>query len=99
MQILKDNNLDFSIIEYLKKPPKATELKEISKKLNLKPSQFIRKSEKIYKELNVIDIINDENELLLIISKNPILLERPIIINQDKAVIGRPPENILTLIK
>ena len=53
VQILKDNNLDFSIIEYLKNPLKRIELKEISKKLNLNPSQFIRKNEKIFKELNV----------------------------------------------
>ena len=98
MQILEEQSIKFTIIEYLKNPPTEKELIEISKALKLKPCDFIRKGEKIYKELNVNKNLNNAQKLYQLIIQHPILLERPIIINNNKAVIGRPPDNILSII-
>ena len=98
MEILKENNLNFTIIEYLKKPPSINELILISKALEIEPYNFIRKSEKIYSELDIQQYKNDSKKLIHLIVKYPLLLERPIIIKDNKGVIGRPPENILSLI-
>ena len=64
----------------------------IAEKLNLNPKEFLRKSDKKYKELSLSD-----SELFQLMSENPSIIERPIIISNNKAVIGRPPENILKL--
>ena len=98
MQILEENNLDFTIVEYLKKPPTKKELISIGDALQLKPKNFLRKGEKIYKELCIDINKTNSDQLYHLISKYPILMERPIIIKGNKGVIGRPPENILTLI-
>ena len=99
MQILTDNNIDFKIIDYLKNAPTINQLKIILKKLNLKPKNLLRKGEKIYKDLNIQSFLDDEQKILITIINNPTLLERPIILSESNGVIGRPPENIFTLIK
>jgi len=81
----------------MKSPPSIMELKSISKKLGLRPQNFLRKKDSKYKELNLDDFKGDNEELYEIINQNPRILERPIILCDDKAVIGRPPENILEL--
>ena len=98
MQILEKHNLDYTVVEYLKNLPSKDDLIAISKALNLNPDKFIRKGEKAYKNLNIQDFLNDSEKLYSLIIENPILLERPIIIKGERGVIGRPPENILTLI-
>ena len=98
MQILEENNLIFKIIKYLKDPPSSQELKVISKALDLKPDKFIRKGEKAYSDLNIKNFLTDTEKLYSLMAENPILLERPIIIKGEKGVIGRPPENILSLL-
>jgi len=89
---LKDNKIDYSVREYLKNPPTKEELEEVLKKLNMKPSDLVRKKEAIYKELNLKDA--SEEELLEAMVKNPKLIERPIVINGNKAVVARPIEAI-----
>ena len=89
---LKDKNIEFEVKEYLKNPPTLQELKEVLSKLNMKPSELIRSKEAIYKELNLKEA--SEDELLEAMVNNPKLIERPIIINKDKAVVARPLENI-----
>jgi len=89
---LKDNNIKYSVKEYLKESPSKEELLEVLKKLNKKPSEIIRKKEAIYKELNLKDA--SEEELLEAMVNNPKLIERPIVINKDKAIIARPLEEI-----
>ena len=89
---LKDKNIEFEVKEYLKNPPTLQELKDVLSKLNMKPSELIRSKEAIYKELNLKDA--SEDELLETMVNNPKLIERPIIINEDKAVVARPLENI-----
>tara|TARA_Y100001935_G_C17296828_1_gene506605 strand:+ start:1063 stop:1362 length:300 start_codon:yes stop_codon:yes gene_type:complete len=99
VQILTDNNIDFEIIDYLKNAPTINQLKIILKRLNLKPKNLLRRGEKIYKDLNIQSFLDDEQKILITIINNPTLLERPIILSESNGVIGRPPENIFTLIK
>ena len=98
MEILNQEQINFNIIEYLKNPPNIDTLKSLTKKLNLKPIDIIRKKDKLFKELQ-IDTINEDEKILNIIIKNPKLLERPIIVKGEKAVIGRPPELLHDIIK
>ena len=79
-------------------PPSVDDLKSLTKKLNLKPINIIRKKDKLFQELQ-IDTIDDNGKILDLIAKNPKLLERPIVIKNDKAIIARPPELIYNLIK
>ena len=98
MQILEENNKEYQIIEYLKHPLTIKELKVLGGKLKLKPSEFIRKGELIFKDLNLLNKLNNDNVLYQKISEHPKLMERPIIINGEVAIIGRPPENIFKII-
>lgn len=92
LSYLQDKNIELEIKEYLKTPLSVAELKDVLSKLNMKPSELVRNKEDIYKELNLKDV--SEEELLEAMVKNPKLIERPIIINNDKAVVARPLENI-----
>ena len=89
----------YNIIKYIETPLSPSELKIIAKKLNLKAKDFIRKSEQDFKNLNVSEQkLNNDEEMFEIMSENPKIIERPIIINENKACIGRPPENILKIL-
>ena len=98
LQLLKENNVDFEVVEYLKNPPTKDELKELIKKLGIKPIDLVRKNEKIWKENFKGKDLTDEQIIDAMVTY-PKLIERPIVIKDDKAVVGRPPENILELIK
>ena len=93
MEILNNKKIEFQIIEYLKVGLSSEQLKNILKKLDLSIYDIIRKKDKLYKELE-IEKIKDEHKILKILSKNIKILERPIIVKDDKAVIGRPPEKL-----
>ncbi|WP_020527538.1 arsenate reductase (glutaredoxin) [Flexithrix dorotheae] len=97
LQILKDNHQDVEIIEYLKDTPSAEDLKVILKKLGKKPEEILRKGEAIFKEKFKGKTLTDE-EWIKAMVENPKLIERPIVIKGEKAVLGRPPENVLGLI-
>lgn len=98
MTLLKDKKIKADVRNYLENPPSYEELKEILKKLNIKASELLRKNEELYTTLNLKDE-NNEEKLIEIMIQNPILIERPIIIKGDKAVIARPIENLEELIK
>ncbi len=97
LAIINDKNLDVEVIEYLKTPPTASELKGIIKKLGIKPEELIRKGESIFKENYKGKQLNDDEWIDAMVA-NPILIERPIVIKGNLAIIGRPPENVLELI-
>ena len=97
--ILDEKGIEYEIVKYLESPPTASELKEISKKLNLKAKEFIRKGEEDYKKLNLSDNQLNNNELMFkIMSEFPKIIERPIVVSRNKARIGRPPEKILEIL-
>ena len=89
---LEEKNIDFEVKEYLKTPPALDELKDVLSKLRMRASELVRSKEAIYKELNLKEA--SEEELLKAMVENPKLIERPIVINKDKAVVARPLENI-----
>lgn len=97
-EILHDHKIEAEVIEYLKTPPTETEIREILEKLNMKASEVVRKTEDIYKS-NFASKEYSESEWIKILAENPILIERPIIVHGNKAVIGRPPEKLLELFK
>ena len=95
--ILEEAKIDFEIVKYLNDVPTEKELKEILKKLDMSPLELIRKGEKIWKENYKGKELSDA-EIIKAMVENPKLIERPIVIKDDKAVIGRPSENISNLI-
>jgi len=94
---LKDRNINPEIIEYMNSKLNEQEIKSILKLLNYKAIDLIRKNESIYKE-KIKDNSLSENELIKWMVKEPKLIERPILINDNKAIIGRPSENFLEVI-
>ena len=98
LEILNKQNVNTEIVLYLETPPSAEEVTSILQKLGLRSRDIIRKSEKEYKLLNIKDQSLTENELITFMSENPKLIERPIVVKDDKAIIGRPPENVLSLL-
>lgn len=97
VEVLENSGKEFEIIKYLDAIPSEKELTEIIKLLNISPIDLVRKNEKIWKENYKGKELSDK-EIILAMIQNPKLIERPIIINNNKAVIGRPSENILTII-
>lgn len=98
LQLLKDNNIEPEIIEYLHQPPTEATLDEILKKLDLEPRALIRKKEAPYRENGLDAPSLSRSQLLTAMVKNPILIERPIVVNGERAAIGRPPENVLEIL-
>ena len=98
LSLLNDNGIEPEIIEYLQKAPSVNELKSVLKLLGGDVHQIIRKKEALFKELELdkADLSNDN--WIKVLSDNPKLIERPIVINDQKACIGRPPENVLDII-
>lgn len=97
LTLLQEKNIEPEIIKYLDTPPSSSELREILKKLGIKAEQLVRKSEKIYKENYKGKTLSEEQWIEAMV-KHPKLIERPIVIKGNKAVIGRPPQNVLELI-
>lgn len=97
LELLKNSGQEVEVVEYLKEPPTAEELKDILQKLHIKPEQLLRKGEKLYKENYKGKSLTDE-EWIGIMAANPVLIERPIVVKGEKAAIGRPPENVLEII-
>jgi arsenate reductase len=92
VQILNDSNVEYEIVDYLNNPPSVDELQSLAIKMGVKARDFIRTREAIFKELNLQSHMDDENFMFQKMSENPKLIERPIIVKGDKAVLGRPPE-------
>jgi arsenate reductase (glutaredoxin) len=90
---LDDNGIKIQTRNYLLNPPNKSEIKVVLEKLNLSIKDIIRDSEKLYFDLDIKNI-NDDELLLEILEKNPILIQRPILIGEKKAFIVRPPLKI-----
>ena len=97
LSLLRDRQLDFEIIEYLKTPPDPSTLYEILEKLGGSAAQLVRDSEKEYQTLDLAGA--DKHQLIEAIAEHPTLMQRPIIVSEKRAVIGRPPEQALTILK
>lgn len=97
LAILEEANLNFETIKYLNTPISKEELTEIISLLNISPIQLVRKNEAIWKENFKGKELTDD-QIILAMVKNPKLIERPIVINNGKAVLGRPPELIKSIL-
>ncbi|HEY9203057.1 MAG TPA: arsenate reductase (glutaredoxin) [Sulfurimonas sp.] len=93
MEILKEKKCDAEVVKYLEESPDKAQIKNILKMLGIAPRELMRVKEDIYKELNLKDAKDDE-ALIEAMAKHPKLIERPIIIKGDRAIIGRPTERI-----
>lgn len=98
MTLLEEKGINADVVKYLESTPTKEQLTEVLKKLSMSAKELLRTGEDVYKELNLKDE-NDEEKLINIMVENPILIERPIIIKGDKAVIARPIENLEELLK
>ena len=94
LQLLRDHGGEPTIIEYLKTPPTRQVLSNLLKMLNFKPRQLMRTKESTYRENNLGDENLTNTQLIDAMVKHPILIERPIVVANNKAVIGRPSENV-----
>ena len=98
LALLTEHNITPTIINYLETPPDTKTLQSILKKLDISARELLRKGESEYKELNLADHSLIEASLIEAMVQHPKLIERPILVVGDKAVIGRPPEKLLELI-
>ncbi|CAM1363571.1 conserved hypothetical protein [Tenacibaculum litoreum] len=97
LEILENSGKEFETVKYLETIPSTEELKEVISLLNISPIDLVRKNEKIWKEEYKGKELSD-SEIIKAMVENPKLIERPIVINGNKAVVGRPPENIKEII-
>lgn len=98
LALLQENGVEPDIIHYLDTPPDAAALKGLLGKLGLKPRELMRRKEAAYKENGLNDETLDEDALIAAMVANPILIERPIVVNGAKAALGRPPEQVLDIL-
>ena len=98
LNLLREQGHEPEVILYLETPPNAKTLKAIVEKLGISARELLRKGEDAYKDLNLADEKLNEAALIKAMVENPKLIERPIAINGDKAVIGRPPENVKSIL-
>jgi len=98
LALLEERGIGPRVVEYLKTPPSAAELKTILKKLGLRPRDLMRKGEPLYAELELKYRELDDDALIALMVANPILIERPIVVSGGKAAIGRPPESVIRIL-
>ena len=92
--ILREEGVEPTIVEYLKDPPSADRLAQILGMLEAEPRELMREKEKEFRDLDLADISLSRDALIKAMVDNPILIERPIVIRGDKAILGRPPEAV-----
>ena len=95
LALLEENDIEFETIYYLDHPPNKEEIRTLAVKLGLNVKQLLRKNEATFEQFDLDDEELSEEIVLDIVSEHPILIERPILVRGDKAVIGRPPEAVL----
>jgi arsenate reductase (glutaredoxin) len=94
LALLEKKGIKPTVIEYLKTPPSMGELREILEKLKLRPRELMRKKEPPYAALNLNNEQLSDDALIKAMVENPVLIERPIVVNGAKAALGRPPEAV-----
>lgn len=99
LALLADNGVEANVVEYLKTPPSKAELVAVLDLLGMEPRQLMRTMEPEYQEQGLDDASLSTDQLLDAMLKTPKLIERPIVIANGKAAIGRPPESVLAVLK
>ncbi len=98
LDLLREREIKPTVIEYLEIPPSAEKLRGILAMLGLQPRELIRKKEAAYAEGNLDNPNLSDDDLVEAMAKHPILIERPIVLANGKAAIGRPPEQVLEIL-
>ncbi|MGZ8137054.1 MAG: arsenate reductase (glutaredoxin) [Methylococcaceae bacterium] len=98
LQLLKQQGVEPLVIEYLKTPPSAQELDDILQKLGMEPRELMRKKEAEYKANGLVNETLSRQELIDGMVSHPVLIERPIVLANGKAAIGRPPEAVMAIL-
>ena len=97
LKLLEEKGVDIEVVRYLDTPPTKEELKALLKMLGISARDLMRTKEKLYKELGLKEV-DDEEKLIEAMVEHPKLIERPVVIKDGKAVIGRPPEKVLEIV-
>jgi len=98
LDLLRGRGIEPTVIEYLSDPPDAATIAALLDLLGLEPRQLMRKGEAVYQELGLADASLDRDALIAAMAANPILIERPVVVANGKAAIGRPPESVLDIL-
>ena len=94
MKILDNSGQEYEIVDYINTPPSEEELKSLAKKMGISAKDFIRSNESIFTELDLKPYLDNDDILYKYMSENPKLIERPIVVKGEKAVLGKPPEEV-----
>ena len=98
VKILENSEHEYEIVDYMNKPPTPKQLESLSRKMQISAREFIRCREAIFRDLNLKPHLDDDDILFKHMSKYPQLIERPIVVKGDKAVLGRPSERVCDLL-
>ena len=98
LRLLRERGIEPRIVEYLKTPPDEQTLSGILGLLGIQPADLVRTKESEFRELGLRERANDPTALVRAMTEHPILIERPIVVNGDRARVGRPPENVLEIL-
>ena len=98
LELLEQRGLNPTVIRYLDTPPSASELKQILTRLGISPRQLLRRGEEEYETLNLAEPTLSDAEIIEAMVAHPKLIERPILVAGDVAVVGRPPEKVLEIL-
>lgn len=98
LALLEQRGVDVDVVRYLEQPPSASELRKLLQWLGLEPAALLRRGESEYRERDLGAHLDDATMLLQAMVEAPILIERPIAIRGERAVVGRPPERVLELL-
>jgi len=98
VSLLNEKKIEYVVVEYLKEPLSKEDILSLAEKLKKNPSEFVRVNEKDFKDNQLKNIMHDNDKMAQAISKYPKIIERPILVKGNQAVIGRPTDNILQLI-
>ena len=98
LALLEENGETPEIVLYLESPPSEAGLQDLLAKLGLSPRELMRKGEELFKEKGLADASLTDTQLVAAMVEHPILIERPVVVKGDRAVLGRPPENVLELL-
>lgn len=98
LALLEDKGVELDVVQYLNTPPSKDTLQQVLEMLKLSPRELMRKGEAEYKENNLADDSLSDDQLIDAMIAHPKLIERPIVIKEGKAAIGRPPESVLEIL-
>lgn len=98
LKLIQDAGIEPEVIRYLETPPSTQELEELIDKLGIEPQELMRKGESVYRELGIASRELSRGEAIQLLHDNPKLIERPIVVRDERAVLGRPPEDVLELL-